>query len=63
MLGGYYSMLGDDNNINLWSSSTSIETDDTEKAWLVGFWQAAVANSDKGDSNHVRCVRPADYSL
>ena len=57
MLGGYYSMLGDDNNINLWSSSVSIETDGTDKAWLVGFWQAAVTNSDKGDSNHVRCVR------
>ena len=57
MLGGYYSMLGDNNDINLWSSSTSIETDGTDKAWLVGFWQAAVTNSDKGDSNHVRCVR------
>ncbi|MBO4441859.1 DUF1566 domain-containing protein, partial [bacterium] len=54
---GSYSKLGDDNNINLWSSS---KTSDTEgRAWLVGFYRGNINHSSTSDSNDVRCVRSA----
>ena len=57
--GSNFSILGDGSDINLWSSSTSIETDGTDKAWLVGFYRGNVNHADKADNNHVRCVRSA----
>ena len=57
--GSAYSLLGDGSDINLWSSSLSIEDDDSEMAWLVGFYRGNVNHSPISDSNHVRCVRPA----
>ena len=53
--GGYYSKLGDDDNVWLWSSSTS--SVNADNAWRVGFDIGGVADNDKGDGNHVRCVR------
>ena len=58
--GSNFSILGDGSDINLWSSSTSIETDGTDKAWLVGFYRGNVNHSLISESNHVRCVRPAE---
>jgi hypothetical protein len=57
--GGYYSKLGDDDNIWLWSSSTS--SDHSDSAWPVGFVDGYVNGSyDKSSSFYVRCVRTAD---
>ena len=58
--GSNFSILGDGSDINLWSSSTSIETDGTDKAWLVGFYRGNVNHSLISESNHVRCVRSAE---
>ena len=53
--GGYYSKLGDDDNVWLWSSSTL--SDDTAVAWRVSFYYGHVGYDDKTISNDVRCVR------
>ena len=55
--GSNFSLLGDGSDINLWSSSPSIETDDIEMAWLVGFYRGNVNHSLISESNHIRCVR------
>jgi hypothetical protein len=53
--GGYYSKLGDDDNVWLWSSSLCTLN---KKAWRVGF-SGAIISSFGGNFNgcHVRCVR------
>ncbi len=53
--GGYYSKLGDDDKVWLWSSST--QSDRPDGAWLVGFSEGYVANGHKSSLNYVRCVR------
>jgi len=53
--GGYYSKLGDDDNVWLWSSST--RSDDTDRAWRVGFISGLVLHSLKSYYYYVRCVR------
>ncbi len=54
--GGYYSKLGDDDNVWLWSSSTL--SDDTNRAWRVGFDDGRVYSSHcKSNDDNVRCVR------
>ncbi|MBP5407076.1 DUF1566 domain-containing protein [bacterium] len=52
---GYYSKLGDNNNILLWSSST--RSDSTSSAWYVYFEQAYVNSVYKSTKYSVRCVR------
>lgn len=52
---GYYSKLGDDDKISLWSSST--RSDRTSNAWNVNFASAYIDDSRKGKNNYVRCVR------
>lgn len=53
--GGYYSKLGDDDNVWLWSSST--RSDDTDEAWRVVFNSGGVGSRLKSSSYSVRCVR------
>ena len=53
--GGYYSKLGDDDNVWLWSSSTG--SDSTGYAWYVVFGSGHVSSSTKNDVASVRCVR------
>ena len=53
--GGYYSKLGDDDNVYLWSSST--RSDSTNGAWLVVFNYGGVGSDSKTSSRYVRCVR------
>ncbi len=54
--GSYYSKIGDDNTVSPWSSST--RSDDTNRAWYVGFFAGVVSNSDKTSvTSDVRCVR------
>ena len=54
--GGYYSKLGDDDNVELWSSS--VLSDDSNFRWLVYFGDGSVfANGYKANSINVRCVR------
>ncbi|MBR4532899.1 DUF1566 domain-containing protein [bacterium] len=53
--GGYYSKLGDDDNVYLWSSST--RSDNTSYAWRVDFYYGGVSYNDKGYKIIVRCVR------
>ena len=53
--GGYYSKIGDDDTISPWSSS--IRSDDTERAWYVGFFAGKINNSAKSVLSDVRCVR------
>ncbi len=54
--GSYYSKIGDDNTVSPWSSST--RSDDTNRAWYVGFFAGVVSNSDKTTvTSDVRCVR------
>ena len=55
---GSYSKFGDDNNINLWSSSNT--SDNEGEAWLVGFYRGNINHSNKSESNDIRCVR-SDY--
>ena len=43
--GGYYSKIGDDDTISPWSSS--IRSDDTERAWYVGFFAGKINNSEE----------------
>ena len=52
--GGYYSRLGDDDNVWLWSSSRSGNTYD---AWSVGFLYGFVDDGLVGNDHYVRCVR------
>lgn len=52
---GYYSKLGDDDNITLWSSS--VRSDDSDYAWRVGFGYGHVGLDYKGSNIYVRCVR------
>lgn len=53
--GGYYSKLGDDDNVALWSSST--KSDATSRAWNVYFDGGYVGSSSKTYNFYVRCVR------
>ena len=53
--GGYYSKIGDDDTVSPWSSSS--RSDDTERAWYVGFFAGKINNSDKSVLSDVRCVR------
>ena len=53
--GGYYSKLGDDDNVWLWSSSTL--SDFTDYAWYVYFYRGGVLYYDKSYDYDVRCVR------
>ena len=56
--GGYYSKLGDDGDVILWSSST--KSDKTNYAWTVLFDQGGVSSYDKSykyDDFKARCVR------
>ena len=53
--GGYYSKLGDDDTVYLWSSSTL--SDNTDIAWGVSFGPGGVDGNDKASYNYVRCVR------
>ena len=55
--GGYYSKLGDNDNVRLWSSS--IISDKTGSAWYVHFYSGGVYGYDKDNANNinVRCVR------
>lgn len=52
---GYYSKLGDNDKVSLWSSS--IRSDRTSNAWNVNFASAYIDDSRKGSKNYVRCVR------
>ena len=54
---GYYSRLGDDDLVSLWSSSTT--SGNTDRAWRVGFDDAYVYGYNKSGNNYVRCVREA----
>lgn len=53
--GGYYSKIGDDDTVSPWSSSS--RSDDTERAWFVGFFNGSIRNSQKTVTSDVRCVR------
>ncbi len=53
--GGYYSKIGDDDTVSPWSSSS--RSDDTERAWYVGFFAGKINNSEKSVLSDVRCVR------
>ena len=53
--GGYYSKLGDDDNVWLWSSSTL--SDNPGYAWLVDFGDGRVYGSLMSNDGYVRCVR------
>ena len=53
--GGYYSKLGDDDYVYLWSSS--VLSDSSDLAWNVHFLNGNVYNSIKSLTNSVRCVR------
>jgi hypothetical protein len=53
--GGYYSKLGDDDKVWLWSSSTI--SDYPDDAWNVVFKDGLVCDNDKSSNNYVRCVR------
>ncbi|MBO4441511.1 DUF1566 domain-containing protein [bacterium] len=54
--GGYYSKLGDNDYVNLWSSSTSI-SDGPDYVWLVAFEDGFMYSDYKNNDNDVRCVR------
>ena len=57
--GGYYSKLGDDDNVALWSSSDFEHISGCEAAtfvWLVDFSSGEVKHEEEGYHN-VRCVR------
>ncbi|MBO4696403.1 MAG: DUF1566 domain-containing protein, partial [Lachnospiraceae bacterium] len=57
---GYYSRLGDDDNVGLWSSSTN--TDNTNYAWSVYFVNAYVFYDIKTNVAGVRCVRGGEQT-
>ena len=50
-----YSKLGDDYDVNLWSSS--VRSDNSDAVWYVGFVNGGVYSAPKSNSNYVRCVR------
>ena len=52
---GYYSILGDDDDVVLWSSSTN--SDNTDRAMIVSFSSGNVNDSYKGNYYYVRCLR------
>ena len=52
---GYYSVLGDDDGVVLWSSATMLEN--SNRTWVVSFYDSKIANSDNYDKSYVRCVR------
>ena len=52
---GFYSKLGDDEDVKLWSSSAN--SDDVSSAWRVDFSSGWVKDYNKSSLNHVRCVR------
>ena len=56
--GGYYSKLGDDNEVRLWSSS--VQSDDSNAAWFVGFMDGYLNYYSKKYDFDVRCVRGSD---
>lgn len=53
--GGYYSKLGDDDTVWLWSSSTYF--DNEGYAWVVLFSDGRVDSDGKSHTYSVRCVR------
>ena len=53
--GGYYSKLGDDDNVYLWSSS--VLSDSSYYRWHVYFDNGSVNVHNVDDTNYVRCVR------
>ena len=63
--GGYYSKLGDDDNVRLWSSSTESDTDCAWYAWYVNFNSGSVGNvnwifhepNNILEDYNARCVR------
>ena len=52
---GYYSKLGDNDNVWLWSSS--VLSDNSDYAWYVRFGSGYVDRRHKGNDIYVRCVR------
>ena len=53
--GGYYSKLGDDDKVWLWSSS--VRSDHSNNAWSVHFGYGDVHYVSKSRNGYVRCVR------
>lgn len=53
--GGYYSRLGDDSHVHLWSSSSI--SSDSNYAWLVDYFDGSVTPHIKSLNHNVRCVR------
>ncbi|MBO4699941.1 DUF1566 domain-containing protein [bacterium] len=53
--GGYYSKLGDDDNVMLWSSS--VPSDYSSLRWYVYFDDGHVGDNDVDNDYYVRCVR------
>ena len=51
----YYSILNDDDKVDLWSSS--ILADDSTQVWAVAFGGAMVAYAPKTKEFYVRCIR------
>ena len=54
--GGYYSKLGDNENVDLWSSSVRSEYS-IRYRWYVDFFNGNVNYSDMDNGYYVRCVR------
>jgi len=52
--GGYYSKLGDDDKVRLWSSSA---LSDHSNYWYVSFFSGYITNAGMDYSHYVRCVR------
>ena len=52
---GYYSKLGDDNNVSLWSSSAY--SDYPMQKWIMFFGNAGPSRTGENANEYVRCVR------
>ena len=52
---GYYSKLGDDNNVSLWSSSAY--SDYPMQKWIIFFGNAGPSRAGENANEYVRCVR------
>ena len=52
---GFYSELGDDGSVWLWSSS--VRSDKLDEVWGVSFYRASISTDEKDADNYVRCVR------
>ena len=52
---GYYSKLGDDDTVVLWSSS--VQSDNPDGVWSVEFAEGYIVNYDKNANNNFRCVK------